>query len=64
MHRIDAPTLILWGQQDGLIAPAYAPEFASRIAGARIELLDDAGHLPHLEQPDRVAHLVRDFLGA
>jgi pimeloyl-ACP methyl ester carboxylesterase len=62
-HRIVAPTLIVWGKQDRIIVPAYAQEFATRIAGARIELIDNAGHLPHLEQPDAVAKAVRGFLG-
>jgi pimeloyl-ACP methyl ester carboxylesterase len=62
-HRIVAPTLIVWGKQDRIIAPAYAQEFAARIKGARIELIDNAGHLPHLEQPDAVAKAVRGFLG-
>jgi pimeloyl-ACP methyl ester carboxylesterase len=45
-----------------VIAPAYAEEFAQRIGDARVELIDHAGHLPHLEQPEEVARLVRDFL--
>jgi pimeloyl-ACP methyl ester carboxylesterase len=62
-HRIAAPTLIVWGKADRIIAPAYAQEFAGRIAGARVELIDQAGHLPHLEQPEAVAKAVRAFLG-
>jgi pimeloyl-ACP methyl ester carboxylesterase len=62
-HRIAAPTLIVWGKADRIIAPAYAQEFAGRIAGARVELVDQAGHLPHLEQPEAVAKAVRAFLG-
>ena len=62
-HRITAPSLIIWGKADRIIAAAYAQEFAARIAGARIELIDKAGHLPHLEQPDAVAKAVRGFLG-
>jgi pimeloyl-ACP methyl ester carboxylesterase len=62
-HRIAAPTLIVWGKADRIIAPAYAQEFASLITGARIELIEQAGHLPHLEQPDAVAKKVRGFLG-
>jgi pimeloyl-ACP methyl ester carboxylesterase len=61
-HRIAAPTLIVWGKADRIIAPAYAQEFAGRIAGARVELIDQAGHLPHLEQPETVAKAVRGFL--
>ncbi|HEY6995570.1 MAG TPA: alpha/beta hydrolase [Xanthobacteraceae bacterium] len=62
-HRIAAPTLIVWGGADRIIAPAYAQEFASRIAGARIALIDKAGHLPQLEQPEAVAKAVLGFLG-
>jgi pimeloyl-ACP methyl ester carboxylesterase len=62
-HRIAAPTLIVWGRQDRIIAPAYAQEFAKRIAGARAELIDGAGHLPHLEQAAAVTKVVRSFLG-
>ena len=61
-HRIAAPTLIVWGKADRIIASDYAQEFAQRIAGARVELIDDTGHLPHLEQPDAVAKAVRAFL--
>jgi len=62
IHRIGVPTLIVWGSQDRVIAPAYAREFAQRIAGAHTALIDRAGHLPHLEQPHEVARLVYDFL--
>jgi pimeloyl-ACP methyl ester carboxylesterase len=62
-HRIAAPTLIVWGGADRIIAPAYAQEFAARIAGARVALIDRAGHLPQLEQPDAVAKAVLGFLG-
>jgi pimeloyl-ACP methyl ester carboxylesterase len=63
IHRIAARTLIVWGKDDRIIAQAYAEEFAKRIAGARIETVERAGHLPHLEQPDRVAKAVNGFLG-
>jgi pimeloyl-ACP methyl ester carboxylesterase len=64
IHRITAPTLIIWGTADKVIAPAYAREFADRISNTRVELIDDAGHLPHLEQPQEVAQLVSGFLSA
>ena len=64
LHRVTVPTLIVCGKQDGLLPPVYAQEFASRIAGARAEVIDEAGHLPHLEQLATVSTLVRDFLAA
>jgi len=62
-HRIAAPTLIVWGKGDRIIDPVYAGEFAKRIAGARVELIDHAGHLPHLEQFETVVKMVMGFLG-
>jgi pimeloyl-ACP methyl ester carboxylesterase len=64
IHRVAAPTLVIWGKTDAVIAPAYAQEFAERIAGARVALVDNAGHLPHLERPDEVTRLVREFLAS
>jgi pimeloyl-ACP methyl ester carboxylesterase len=54
--------MIVWGKADRIIAPAYAQEFAKRIAGARVELIDKAGHLPQLDRPDAVVEAVRAFL--
>lgn len=62
IHRIAAPTQIVWGKADGILAPPYAQEFASRIKGARVEVIDGAGHLPHLEKAEPVARVVQDFL--
>ena len=62
MHRIKAPTLVIWGQQDGLVPAIYAREFTDRIAVARSEIVDRAAHMPQLEQLDTVSHAVQDFL--
>jgi len=61
-HRIAAPTLVVWGKEDRIVAPAYAQEFAKRIAGARIAMIDKAGHLPHLEQTDAVVKAAHGFI--
>jgi pimeloyl-ACP methyl ester carboxylesterase len=61
-HRIAVPTLIVWGDTDRIIAPAYAQEFAKQIPGARIEMIARAGHLPQLEQPDAVLKMLAAFL--
>src|SRR5439155_21151196 len=63
IHRISAPTLIVWGKQDGIVPPVYAQEFAERIAGARVEMIDGAAHLPQIEQTEKVSKRVADFLG-
>jgi pimeloyl-ACP methyl ester carboxylesterase len=62
IHRIAAPTLIVWGDADRIVAPAYAQEFAGKIAGARVAMIAQAGHLPQLEQPDAVLKALSGFL--
>jgi len=62
IHRVQAPTLVVWGREDRLVPPVYANEFASRLRAADIAMIDDAGHLPHLEQGDIVRDRVLAFL--
>jgi pimeloyl-ACP methyl ester carboxylesterase len=62
LYRVKAPTLVVWGAQDHLVDPAYGDDFTAAIAGARLEIVDGAGHLPQLEQPERTIALLTDFL--
>jgi len=64
IHRIAAPTLLVWGEHDRLVPRAYAKEFAGRIADTRLEVVAGAGHAPHLEQPDATARAVQAFFKA
>jgi pimeloyl-ACP methyl ester carboxylesterase len=63
LHRIAAPTLIVWGEQDALIPVIYADEFARLIPGSRVCLVPDCGHIPQVEQPEMTVEAVRAFLG-
>jgi pimeloyl-ACP methyl ester carboxylesterase len=62
LYRVSAPTMIIWGKQDGLIPLAHGERYAARIANARLEVLDQCGHFPLLEQPERVYKLISAFL--
>jgi pimeloyl-ACP methyl ester carboxylesterase len=62
IHRISAPTLLVWGREDRLVPSLYADTFARRLPRARIELVEAAGHAPQMEQPETVARLVQTFL--
>jgi pimeloyl-ACP methyl ester carboxylesterase len=61
-HRIKAPTLIVWGEHDGLIPPAYGPEFQRLIAGSRLVTVPGTAHVPMLERPAEFVRLVEAFL--
>jgi pimeloyl-ACP methyl ester carboxylesterase len=63
LRRVTAPTLVVWGRQDGLVPLAYAEEWKRLVPGARVEVIDRCGHLPSLEQPVRLAEMVARFVG-
>ena len=62
LYRLTAETLVLWGASDRLIVPAYAARWKALIPGARVEMIDGAGHMLPYEQPDRFVHAVTGFL--
>ncbi len=62
LHRISAPTLIVWGAKDKLIPASYADDFAAGIPAASVEILDDAGHMVVLERLDDFVDLTAGFL--
>jgi pimeloyl-ACP methyl ester carboxylesterase len=62
LGRIDIPTLIVCGDHDGPVFQAAAKDLLQAIAGSRLLILRDAGHVSPLEQPAAFAHAVRDFL--
>ena len=63
LHRIRIPTLVLWGDKDRLTAPAYGRAYAAAIPGSRFELIEGAGHFPHIEQADAFARQTLAFIG-
>lgn len=62
LHRIAVPSLLLWGASDGIVTPAYGAAYAGLIPGARLALIEGAGHHPELEQPERCADAIAAFL--
>jgi pimeloyl-ACP methyl ester carboxylesterase len=63
IHRVAAPTLLVWGKDDRILPPVYADEFTQRIPGARLQTVAEAGHAPQAEHPQAVARMVGEFLG-
>jgi len=61
LHRVMAPTLVLWGEADGITPPAYGERLASAIPGARFASISTAGHYPQIEQPNAVADVIERF---
>ncbi|MFL5255725.1 MAG: alpha/beta fold hydrolase [Rhodopila sp.] len=64
LHRIRVPTLVVWGQYDGIVTPEYGRRYAGLIPGAAFATIADAGHHPELEQPAAFVAQVEGFLTA
>jgi pimeloyl-ACP methyl ester carboxylesterase len=63
LHRIQVPTLVVWGREDALVPVAYAKEFGGRIAGSQVEIIDDCGHAVPADQPERSWTAISRFVG-
>ena len=59
LEKVKAPVLVIHGRQDPL---ETADEVHATFPGSRLELLDNAGHFPWLEQPDAFYRVLTDFL--
>lgn len=63
LHRIAAPTLVLWGDGDRIVAPSYGEQLAAAIPAARFRTVAGAGHHPQIEQVEAVADAIDAFAG-
>ncbi|WP_328540233.1 alpha/beta fold hydrolase [Streptomyces sp. NBC_00344] len=63
LPRIELPVLLVWGESDRIVTPAYGRAYADAFRDARFEIVAEAGHLPHLEQPDAVFALIGTYAG-
>jgi len=60
LHRITVPSLVLWGDKDGIVTPSYGEKLAASLPSARFESIAGAAHYPQIEQPEAVAdHIAR-----
>lgn len=62
LGEISAPTLILWGAQDTLIPVTHAYTAQRCIAGAKLRIFEECGHMTHMEVPQEFNRVVLDFL--
>ncbi|MCZ7526627.1 MAG: alpha/beta hydrolase [Acidimicrobiia bacterium] len=62
LERVEVPTLVVAGDEDAEMPLRYARELAHRLPGARLLVLEGAGHKCFLEQPDAFARAVGAFL--
>jgi pimeloyl-ACP methyl ester carboxylesterase len=65
-HRLQnvvgLPTLLIWGRQDPVVPLSAGELYQRKIAGARLVVFDDCGHMPEVEKPGDFVREVRGFL--
>jgi pimeloyl-ACP methyl ester carboxylesterase len=62
LHRIDVPTLLIWGEHDRVFPPAYGRAWQELVPGAQLLVLPACGHLPQAEAPDAMASAINQFV--
>lgn len=61
-HSLRLPTLLIWGRQDRVVSPAIGITLNTLIAGSKLILIEDCGHVPQEERPEIVISAIADFL--
>lgn len=64
LHRVDVPTLLIWGESDGIVPVAYGEAFRDSIPGSALQIIKEAGHQPQAEQTDKFVATVVEFTTA
>jgi pimeloyl-ACP methyl ester carboxylesterase len=61
LRRVQCPTLLVWGDHDRLVPPAYGAEYQKHIAGAELKIIKDCGHLPMFEKEAEFVETITKF---
>jgi len=64
LHRIDVPTLLIWGAEDRVVPPEYGRKWQQAIPGAKLEIINNAGHYPQIEQPAVYVASIEGFVAS
>jgi pimeloyl-ACP methyl ester carboxylesterase len=62
LATVAAPTLVLWGESDGIASVAYGKAYAAAFGNGKFELITEAGHLPQIEQLSRTVQHIESFI--
>jgi pimeloyl-ACP methyl ester carboxylesterase len=62
LSEIQRPVLVVWGRQDEILSPEYADKFIQALPNARLEWVENCGHVPALEQPQQLLDAVTAFV--
>ncbi|SMB79277.1 alpha/beta fold hydrolase [Deinococcus hopiensis] len=60
--EVSVPTLVLWGESDRIVTPAYGAAYAAAFRQGQFEVIPRAGHLPQLERPEATLAQIDHFM--
>jgi pimeloyl-ACP methyl ester carboxylesterase len=63
LHRVRVPSLVIWGEEDGIVTRDYGRKLCRALPGAHFEAIPRAGHYPQIERPGEVADAIGRFAG-
>lgn len=55
-------TLVLWGRQDGILDVKTADQFKQALPACEVVILDECGHVPHIEKPQETVNAIFEFV--
>ena len=64
LHRIDVPTLVIWGDHDKSFPNEHAQAYHRAIPGSQLVMVPKCGHVPQIEKPDEFVAALESFIGA
>ncbi len=62
LTRLTMPALLIWGRGDQIVPLAYGKALDAELPNSELLVIDQCGHLPHIEEPDMTNHAIIDFL--
>jgi pimeloyl-ACP methyl ester carboxylesterase len=62
VHRLDMPTLVIYGGRDKLLPTKSVPTWARQLPAGELEVIERCGHMPIIEKPEQVVRSMTAFL--
>lgn len=62
LESVETPTLVVWGRQDRVVPLECGQRYVDALPNARLEVIEDCGHVTDLDQPDALSALISDFV--
>lgn len=62
IRSVQQECLVVWGEDDEVLDPKFAKQFSDTLPKSQLAFIEECGHSPHIEKPQKLAELVLDFV--